>query len=791
MKKEEVFKKAALNALYIVVFLLLLSGISILVSRSIYRENSNIVYAQEGYRNINPKFSVDFSNGGIRFESSKSYRNPFEGKEANIWEKIQYFLGIDSEKKGLEIVLEEVSYDQRMEEMTNTKFQYAELGRNFELIQSGKDIYNEEKDSVSKDTIISKEVYRGVDIEYQVIDGKGLKEEIILQDLIEYTTECEQGECRVPVNRYVFRVTLDDGLQLRRSVTGTEEFPAGTQYITDKNGNYFAHFLPEFAKDAVGNKTSDIYVNISPTDKENEYIYELIVDAQWLLSSERVFPVMIDPSIVHDSSLSFDIGTYEKTVGTATNTIDLQNGYLSGEYISSVLPLGDNATLDNIIWTVLGAGTRSGDIPYSRLGLILEENFDDTQTEKARWGPGSLVVSQSRNFSVSPGESTYFAVEFWVYQTNENTDIDKYILRSNLGNISVKNGFYTVGENITTRPVEYDSWQHIAVVFDVGNGKINMYVDGQEEQIPFEFTDSTLRSVTVGGDSSINGYIDTLRAYDRLLTKYEIASNTQYSRLYFTYRTASSQDSWSEWRYNASLTPEYEQREDGVYINTDSVDIREYNLLSFLYAGQDEEEIYITEEPVEDSGYVFKPVFTASLTGTLVDTSDKEIYIKEKGSTSNYIDNLNTGDTLIVQSDEYSLEGVVVSVNNATGLVEVGEWIGNIPNGGFIENTDIYKWQREYISLFDYKGGPFVVKGEGKVKDIQLLSAYEESVPLSNSEVQYLQYKFVFTTTKPYLTPHLSSVNINYSSAGPRMDQILRHGKWFNEEGKQPFWWAR
>jgi hypothetical protein len=121
----------------------------------------------------------------------------------------------------------------------------------------------------------------------------------------------------------------------------------------------------------------------------------------------------------------------------------------------------------------------------------------------------------------------------------------------------------------------------------------------------------------------------------------------------------------------------------------------------------------------------------------------------------------------------------------------VKEWVGNIQEGGFGEDAKVYKWQREYISLFGYNGNSIDIVGEGKIKDIQLLSAYEEGIPSSDTEIQYLQYKFIFTSIKPYLTPYLSSVNINYSNAGPRMDQVLRHGKWFNEEGEQSFWWAK
>ncbi len=311
---------------------------------------------------------------------------------------------------------------------------------------------------------------------------------------------------------------------------------------------------------------------------------------------------------------------------------------------------------------------------------------------------------------------------------------------------------------------------------------------GRGEDIPFVFANTQLGYVEIGGESSIKGYIDTFRIYDRLLTRYEVASNAQYSRVYFTYRIGSSSEQLSKWNYKAYFEPLSEQRADGIYLNTDSVSKSDYNLLSFLYQSDIEDELSISSNSVL---YRFKPIFTATLTAPFYNIEDKEIYIKAHGSVSNYIDNLNIGDTLVMQEGESTLEGVVTSLNKVTGLVAVADWLGDIPTSGFTENAKVYKWQREYISLFEYSGIPIVLKGNGKIKDIQLLSAYEEDLPPSNDEAQYLQYRFIFTTTKPYLTPYLSSVNINYSSAGPRMDQILRHGKWFNEEGQQPFWWSK
>jgi len=41
-----------------------------------------------------------------------------------------------------------------------------------------------------------------------------------------------------------------------------DKYPNGVVYIVDENGNYYAHFLPEYAADAVGVKTSNVKSSI-------------------------------------------------------------------------------------------------------------------------------------------------------------------------------------------------------------------------------------------------------------------------------------------------------------------------------------------------------------------------------------------------------------------------------------------------------------------------------------------------------------------------------------------------
>jgi hypothetical protein len=179
--------------------------------------------------------------------------------------------------------------------------------------------------------------------------------------------------------------------------------------------------------------------------------------------------------------------------------------------------------------------------------------------------------------------------------------------------------------------------------------------------------------------------------------------------------------------------------------------------------------------------------------------------IKEIGSTTNYIDNLNIEDLIVLQEEisgqKYFVEGEVISVNKDTGHLEVKEWIGEFPQSGFTEDVNISKWQREYISILNYleTSNEFnsisllIDSQRSKIKDIKLISGFTErdSIFSGDFDNQYLQYRYIFTSKLEGLTSYLSTVNINYTVAGPSMEQIMRHGTWFDKGNKESFWWAK
>jgi hypothetical protein len=81
----------------------------------------------------------------------------------------------------------------------------------------------------------------------------------------------------------------------------------------DKDGNYQFHFEKPFAIDAKGVRTDNVLLQISE-DKQlpGKYSMKLIVDPKWLEDPARAYPVIIDPTIVHDTTAEFASGYFDR-----------------------------------------------------------------------------------------------------------------------------------------------------------------------------------------------------------------------------------------------------------------------------------------------------------------------------------------------------------------------------------------------------------------------------------------------------------------------------------------------
>ncbi|MDD3474798.1 MAG: hypothetical protein PHP08_02765, partial [Candidatus Dojkabacteria bacterium] len=300
------------------IFCLLIIIIGIIIPK----ENDNISPSNKYlFENINPTFNVGFGNredeskSYVRFEAQSDSDNPFEETDSNLWDKISQTF---SKKQGIEFGLSEVKFsgtDSDFSQMlvenigdSIEEMEIEDVTTDTEVIEVGRLLGEEDENNTSKQTVLNKNVYPGIDVEYQILEGLGVKEEIIIQSIEEYTSNCSSdSECLLPLNQFIFDLTLDEGLRLKESLAGFDGKTDVKYYISDSEDNYIAHFLPTFAVDEAGSKTSDVNLEITNIEDNN---YELVItlDLDWLFSDERVFPIRIDPSIVHDTTTEFDTG---------------------------------------------------------------------------------------------------------------------------------------------------------------------------------------------------------------------------------------------------------------------------------------------------------------------------------------------------------------------------------------------------------------------------------------------------------------------------------------------------
>lgn len=579
MDSKKKFRKKVLYSVFFVLFSLLCIGVYTYIFKTSSSANDTIVKIEgDSFRNENPTFLVDFLNSGdIKFHTLSS-----TDKKSSIWEKVRD-LFVKREMKGIEISLVEVSYASELEKKVYSGLDKV-LDLNFELLALGREIGNNEDEAVSKDTVISRNVYKGVDVEYQIIQGRGLKEEIVLREIPEYTTDCTEGECVLPVNRFLFLIKLDEGLEFRKSIANSNQYPNGYYYITNSNDNYFAHFLPEFAYDSVGNKTSSVLSDISQLSK-GEYLYEIVLDPEWLLSEERVFPIRIDPSIVHDSKEFSSMGIYERVSIDNSFTLSLNSEeFKSGTYTSGIIELDSNDTLNSITKQSFSDSTGDGELPFSELGLILEENFNKQKSEKKRWGSGALQLDEqtpSYSLTVPSTGSNAFTLEFWSYRRDVNGK--NTVFTSKLGNLEISNGHYLFRDNLGTEyltdiPVNFNNWQYIGIVFGIDNDNISIFVDEYEFFDKVNYTSSTLDVITF----KELGYIDTVRVYERVVAKNELISNSQYSSIYLQYMGSKDKINWSEWSSEDRYIPEYIDSKNELNIQSEQ-DLSHFNMLHIGY----------------------------------------------------------------------------------------------------------------------------------------------------------------------------------------------------------------
>ena len=176
--------------------------------------------------------------------------------------------------------------------------------------------------------------------------------------------------------------------------------------------------------------------------------------------------------------------------------------------------------------------------------------------------------------------------------------------------------------------------------------------------------------------------------------------------------------------------------------------------------------------------------------------------------------NLYIGDKIIIKeitnSTEYIAQGTVSTVNQITGAVTVLNWDSGstFPSGGFTIRAKVFKWEKEYIPIAGRTIGTQIdaislltlritdVYGGRNIwiDDLKSDGGYINSTntPIDLGQpYSYVQYRAIFLTADGNVSPYLNQVQVSYQDNGPSLDQLMRHGQWFDSSGqRKSFWWV-
>ena len=199
------------------------------------KENDTIIRDTDNsavYSNVNPHFKIEWGDKNdsskqlVRFDTVSSRSNPFGVVNRNIFKKVLDWIlptkgyGIEMRMSGARLSDVESFPEGHTKEVLLSVADVIgskDISTTTQLLDSGREIGSEDsKDKViSKQTVVNKDVVRGVDLEYQVLKGEGLKEEIVINSLEEYSKDCSKEDCSVPLNEYIFDLRVDSGVVLR------------------------------------------------------------------------------------------------------------------------------------------------------------------------------------------------------------------------------------------------------------------------------------------------------------------------------------------------------------------------------------------------------------------------------------------------------------------------------------------------------------------------------------------------------------------------------------------------
>ncbi len=426
------------------------------------------------------------------------------------------------------------------------------------------------------DYVIYKTANDLINIKYQPLT-EGIKEEIILNADPQITTFVS----KISLSSVEPRVTTD-----------------GQIVFVNPEGEYQFHIQPPFAQDATGDITYDLKYRILEIEKENataeelsqqqsayeqtyfnlytdssgrnhvnqqilgginpaqkgltlakDYYLVLEVDPRWIQSPDRLYPITIDPTIVHDESSEFS-GQFNRVTDTGSGL------YPSLETYYQELP-ADEHTVG--LWHMNEGNDNScagGEDACDSSG----NGNHGTATGTTISTSGKLSNARSFNgssdyisLSSSLLSGTTYTIEGWFYSTDVSAVETIFSQRSTSSGNPIMGQLYTTGSNIAfitrndsggnsalaqgTTTLQNNTWYYVAGVRDGSNVYVylNGILEGTDTDSGGTITTDTQdigRYTTTTPGGYLDGYIDEVRISNIARTPEEIkgaASRRPYS----------------------------------------------------------------------------------------------------------------------------------------------------------------------------------------------------------------------------------------------------------------------
>ncbi|MBI4973079.1 LamG domain-containing protein, partial [Candidatus Roizmanbacteria bacterium] len=398
-----------------------------------------------------------------------------------------------------------------------------------------------------KDVVTWQNVLPSTDVRYKILPD-GLKEEFIIKDKSQAEKTLKGHE------RYTFSFPLNTKNVFPRKDIAGKLTPV---FMDEKTKEYRFHMEKPFLLDAKGVRF-DLEYNLDVIASEakqsiesNSYTLSVTLPREWMTDSSRAYPVILDPTVTHNTQTAFALGTLNrvKDEGTADATPLLTTTYhelaadintvglwhmneASGNFVDS--------TGNGLTGTVIGTTVVAGKLGNGR-------SFNGTASDYATIAGSGLLDTQR------------LTIEAWVYSTNfgqqgmifeksatgaYNTQYSLYLDSGVITFQTTNNTGTTVWQAIATSSttISNSNWNHIAATYDGANK--NIYVNGiLVSSVAYTQILATNPAGTsaigrlVGGPYYFNGIIDEVRVSRIARTPEEIKQDAQ--RLPYSVYTSS------------------------------------------------------------------------------------------------------------------------------------------------------------------------------------------------------------------------------------------------------------